>query len=658
MLPVLVVALLVSQRVPARVANNSALLWMLRLAVFGVIIFLDTLRPDNLANNFFDFRFNWAGELLAAELVIQLWKQRPEGGGGGVVVILLSGLVFLIACDTSDDMGRIPYISILAPLYMLLLVVSLRHYRLPAKPETAPFGLGVVDAPQNIRPRRSRARQVVFGIALGTALALGMGTHYTFRYFRVGLTHWGMRFLNERGGWQRVGLSTTPHLGPTDDLKGSPERVYRIAGGEAPPHWRVLAFSEYTRGNWGPSRSTRAKTEPPSALTSKQGVSERKTPASPAAHVVVTRLTANDGLLCEPLSALAFEPMDTEDVFWCPVEGGPLQTDRRRSVTNYSLDIGREEQDQRVFFDPPDAKYRAKLLTVSEDIQPGVRQLAQTIGGNEKDPRALAEAVERYLILHYKYSLTYHPQFGADPVSEFLLNKGAAHCEYFASSAVILLRCLHVPTRYVVGYYAHEGDGRGAAIIRQRDAHAWAECWIDGTGWLTVDGTPGDGRPDKLEAEYPVPPWMRFKEWFQDTWGRITDWLQGPHAVRVGLAIGSVAFLVLAWNWQRQRQRTRHPRSGEFAYAAPGEELARLAARFERLCHTAGLVCPPEFTWLEYVMGATGQAAAQTAGLDAEALIVFIRAYNAARFGPLPDASTLDSLNAQLSRLEQAVRKK
>ena len=278
-LPLLIVALFASQRAAFRVANNSALLWMLRLAVFGIIIFVDSMRADNLANNFFDFRLNWAGELLASELVIQLWKQRPEGGGGGVVVILLSGLVFLIACDTTDEMGHIPYIAILAPLYMLLLLISLRHYRLPSRGEATPFGLGVVDAPtpRTGRPMSSGARQVAYGVAVGTALALGMGTHYTFRYFRVGLTHWGMQFLNERGNWQHTGLSTTPHLGSTDHLKGSPERVLRITGGEAPPHWRVLAFSEYTRGDWGPSRITRKTTEPPGAPILQKGGTGGKT---------------------------------------------------------------------------------------------------------------------------------------------------------------------------------------------------------------------------------------------------------------------------------------------------------------------------------------------------------------------------------------------
>ena len=660
-LPVLIVAFLASQRSSQRLANNSALLWMLRIAVFGIIITLDTMRPDNLANTFFDFRFNWAGELLAAELVLQLWKQRPEGGERGVVVILLSGLVFLIACDTSEDLGHLPYIALLAPVYMLLLVLSIRHYRLPPPQETTLFGIGVVEAPL-ARAGISNilwARQVAFGVAMGTALALGVGTHYTFHYYRVGLTAWGMRFLNERMAGQRVGLSTTPRLGPTDGLKGYPERVLRITGSNVPEYWRVLAFSEYTLGAWGPSLSMREKSDPPTAPyigkgASVKGVSGENRDVSTSAHLVVTRLTYNLGLLCEPLSAVTFDPMDTENVTWRAAEGGPLNTGNRGSLSSYGLDIrSKEATSSGPFFAPPNAAYRAKLLIVPDSIVSGVRDLARRIVGNRADPRARAEAVERYLLTNHHYSLTYHPRRGKDPVSEFLLNNGSAHCEYFASAATILLRCLNVPTRYVVGYYAHEGDGRGATIIRQRDAHAWAECWIEGMGWRTVDATPGDGRPDKLEDEYPVPPWMRAREWLSDAWARALDWLKSPQAVQAGALIGIIAFLLLAWQWQKQRKRVRPVRLAEFAYAAPGQALSQMAARFERLCRQAGLVCPPEHTWLEYVTGTSGQAAAQAAGLDTESIAAFIRAYNAARFGPVPDAPILDSLNAQLSRLEQ-----
>ena len=657
-MPALIIALLASQRTTARLGNNSAGTWMLRILVFGVILTLDTMRPDTIANNFFDFRLNWAGELLAAELVIQLWKRRPEGGARGVVVILLSGLVFLIACDTPEEARNIPYIMYFAPLYMLLLVISMRHYRLPTPPETAPFEIGIVEAPPSRMAGALVAapwkRQVAYGIALGMALAFGMTGHYAFRYFRVGLTRWGMRMLSERMNSERIGLSTNPQLGPTDNLKGSPARVARISGEKVPSHWRVLAFSKYERGGWGPSRYARSKGEVPATPVFGSGVASRKNDLPASEPLVVRRLAFNVGLLCEPLQSVSFDALDTDGVVWSKEDGGPLQT-TERSNTSYSLEVSSNDVFQGPFCAPPDAGERVKLLEVPAGVDPGVRLLARRIAGKITDPRARAAAVENYLISNYRYSQTYHPRGDMEPVSEFLLHNGAAHCEFFAASATILLRCLHIPTRYVVGYYAHEGDGHGGTLIRQRDAHAWAECWIDGVGWITIDGTPGNGRPDQLEDEHPLPAWMRLREWFQDTWERTLDWLKGPQAVKWGVGIGLVAFLVLAWQWKRQWKRQRPARSGEFNYASPSEELARIASRFERVCRSAGLSCPPEFTWLEYVRGTSGQAALQTTGLEAEAVATFVHDYNAARFGPVPDAATLADLNAQLNRLEASI---
>jgi transglutaminase-like putative cysteine protease len=103
---------------------------------------------------------------------------------------------------------------------------------------------------------------------------------------------------------------------------------------------------------------------------------------------------------------------------------------------------------------------------------------------------------------------------GGDPVSNFLLDKRAAHCEYFASAAAVLLRCVGVPSRYVVGYYAHESDGDGL-IVRQRDAHAWTECYIDGVGWVAVDATPAMGARKQACVAW----WQRAWEKTQDRFG-------------------------------------------------------------------------------------------------------------------------------------------
>jgi hypothetical protein len=82
---------------------------------------------------------------------------------------------------------------------------------------------------------------------------------------------------------------------------------------------------------------------------------------------------------------------------------------------------------------------------------------------------------------------------GADPILYFLKTRHPAHCEYFATATVLLLRAAGVPTRYVVGYVAdEESDDRDRWVARNRDAHAWVEAYDDQTErWFPVEATPG-----------------------------------------------------------------------------------------------------------------------------------------------------------------------
>ena len=79
-----------------------------------------------------------------------------------------------------------------------------------------------------------------------------------------------------------------------------------------------------------------------------------------------------------------------------------------------------------------------------------------------------------------------------DPLAEFLFEKKAGYCEYFASAAVVLLRLQGVPARFVKGLSVgpQTDQGGGLHVVRDSDAHAWVEAWIPGEGWVEADPTP------------------------------------------------------------------------------------------------------------------------------------------------------------------------
>ena len=52
------------------------------------------------------------------------------------------------------------------------------------------------------------------------------------------------------------------------------------------------------------------------------------------------------------------------------------------------------------------------------------------------------------------------------------------------------MRGLGLPARVVTGYQGGEYNPvDGFLVVRQSDAHAWAEVWLAGSGWLRVDPT-------------------------------------------------------------------------------------------------------------------------------------------------------------------------
>jgi protein-glutamine gamma-glutamyltransferase len=82
------------------------------------------------------------------------------------------------------------------------------------------------------------------------------------------------------------------------------------------------------------------------------------------------------------------------------------------------------------------------------------------------------------------------PELGNDPVDEFLFVTRRGFCEHYASSFVFLMRAAGVPARVVIGYQGGEMNPLGDyMIVRQSEAHAWAEVWLKGEGWVRVDPT-------------------------------------------------------------------------------------------------------------------------------------------------------------------------
>ena len=106
------------------------------------------------------------------------------------------------------------------------------------------------------------------------------------------------------------------------------------------------------------------------------------------------------------------------------------------------------------------------------------------------DARRLADLLLTH-VRSNEFTYTLEPgKYGRDAVDEFWFDRKLGFCEHFAASFVVLMRAMDVPARIVTGYQGTDPEPvDGYHIVRQSHAHAWAEYWQPGDGWVRVDPT-------------------------------------------------------------------------------------------------------------------------------------------------------------------------
>ncbi len=158
-------------------------------------------------------------------------------------------------------------------------------------------------------------------------------------------------------------------------------------------------------------------------------------------------------------------------------------------------------------------------LAVPAREAPALQQVLFELGLTNGNWQAAREGLRAFFLDHFSYSTWQGPPplsaTNTTPLADFLLRSRSGHCEYFATATVLLLRQLHIPARYAVGYAVHESPSPGKYLVRQRDAHAWCLVWNANRGiWEDFDTTPASW----IEAEKQRASAFQF---LSDVWSRI-----------------------------------------------------------------------------------------------------------------------------------------
>lgn len=205
-------------------------------------------------------------------------------------------------------------------------------------------------------------------------------------------------------------------------------------------------------------------------------------------------------------------------------------------------------------------------LSLPETVDARVHALAEQLGPGDASVRAKIDRTVADLQARCRFTLDAGRSQRDDRVSEFLFEKKQGYCEYFATSAVLLLRLQGVPARYVTGFKTTARNRRsGYYLVRTTDAYAWAEAQLPDGKWMAVDAVPPAGYAT-VQDSMAMGAREQFIEPVRAQWSRIAArWREGGReearsvlpAIAAIAAASAAGFIFVRW-----RRRGTRPRVG------------------------------------------------------------------------------------------------
>ncbi|EXI75633.1 MAG TPA: DUF3488 and transglutaminase-like domain-containing protein [Candidatus Accumulibacter phosphatis] len=219
-----------------------------------------------------------------------------------------------------------------------------------------------------------------------------------------------------------------------------------------------------------------------------------------------------------------------------------------------------------------------QALTLPEALNPRARALADR--WRSRPPARIADAVlSMFRNEDFHYTLQ-PPLLGVNAIDDFLFGTRRGFCEHYASAFVFLMRAAGVPARVVAGYQGGEVNPvDGYLIVRQSDAHAWAEVWLAGEGWVRYDPTAAVA-PSRIE--HGIVAALPEGEPLPGIVGLDVDWLRQLR-YRWEAANNAWNQWVLGYNPQRQREILSR-------FGIPNADWQSMSASLAILCGVALLL--------------------------------------------------------------------
>jgi protein-glutamine gamma-glutamyltransferase len=284
----------------------------------------------------------------------------------------------------------------------------------------------------------------------------------------------------------RTGMSDTMEPGNFQNLVQSDEIAFRVKFIDAPPpqsqlYWRGPVLGDFDGRKWSRQRhrtpglmKLNLKGEPVKYRVTlephgKHWLFALDIPREiPEIERATTRITRD-------LQLLSSEPVNER-----------LRYDAV-SYLQYELNPSESAQALQQWLELPTG-YNPRAMSFAADLR----------RKSTNDAEILRAVLQYFRTESFRYTLQ-PPLLGTHSVDEFLFTARAGFCEHYSSAFVVLMRAAGIPARVVTGYQGGEmNQTDGFMVVRQSDAHAWAEVWLPNRGWVRVDPTSAVA-PDRVE---------------------------------------------------------------------------------------------------------------------------------------------------------------
>ena len=285
-----------------------------------------------------------------------------------------------------------------------------------------------------------------------------------------------------------TGVSDSMSPGDIASLSQSTELAFRVEFAQARPaqselYWRGLVFSDFDGVTWRPNRRVQQQwqpgRQPPNWLARSLATANNKT--EPKSYEITLEPTQQQWLfgLDYPLPQNKDTRLTSDFTL---IKEEPVSEQLRYEVLRYAP----------MQIDPIlDEVSRAANLTLPSAGNLQTQNLAkQLFAQSGSDPERYIQAIQRWINqTEFRYTLS-PPPLDEDRIDSFLFETKAGFCEHYSSSFTFMMRAVGIPARVVAGYQGGEMS-RGGNVweVRQMDAHAWSEVWLEGQGWVRVDPT-------------------------------------------------------------------------------------------------------------------------------------------------------------------------